>query len=155
VGACSRPDAPPEGAAPAGEEAPPGSAEQPAAGQPVTSATGTVSILEPADGATVSSPVTVCMELTGVTLAAAGTVEPGKGHHHLYIDPTADEQTAILRGDALVIPNDETHVHMGDASTCKDLELAPGTHLIFAVVGDGAHTNLNPPVTDQVSITVE
>ena len=46
-----------------------------------------VTITEPLYGATVSSPVTVCMETWGVQVQAAKKgVNPGRGHHHLLID---------------------------------------------------------------------
>ena len=48
-----------------------------------------VSITEPADGATVSSPVKVCMETHGVAVEPAKKgVNDGKGHHHLLVDVT-------------------------------------------------------------------
>jgi hypothetical protein len=82
-------------------------------------------------------------------------MDPGTGHFHILVDPAEAELTEIMAGAHVVIPNDETHVHMGDATTCRELELAAGEHVLVAVVGDGAHFNLHPPVTAQVQVTVQ
>ena len=48
---------------------------------------GAVVITEPATGATVSSPVKVCMAVDGVEVQPAKKgINPGKGHHHILID---------------------------------------------------------------------
>ena len=45
---------------------------------------GAVVITEPANGATVSSPVKVCMDVHGVEVQPAKKgINPGKGHHYL------------------------------------------------------------------------
>ena len=43
-------------------------------------------IISPADGDTVSSPVTVVFGLSGMGVAPAGTEKKNTGHHHLLID---------------------------------------------------------------------
>ncbi len=45
-----------------------------------------VQIVEPADGATVGSSVLIRLEVAGLTIAPAGTMDPGTGHHHLVVD---------------------------------------------------------------------
>ena len=45
-----------------------------------------VSLIEPADGATVERNVTVKFGVSGMELAPAGTSKPNSGHHHLLID---------------------------------------------------------------------
>ena len=48
---------------------------------------GSVKITEPADGATVSSPVKVCMEVKGVHVEPAKKgVNVGYGHHHILVN---------------------------------------------------------------------
>ena len=47
-------------------------------------------ILSPADGATVTSPVTVQFGLEGMEVVPAGTQQAHAGHHHLLIDLDQD-----------------------------------------------------------------
>lgn len=108
-----------------------------------------VSITSPADGATVSSPVSVHFAIEGMTLAPAGTNEPDSGHHHLLIDtglPPLDQP----------IPADEHHLHFGKAQTEAVVELAPGTHTLQLLLGDARHVPHDPPVASEpITITVE
>lgn len=109
----------------------------------------TVSITEPADGAEVDAgPLRVVMETTGLEIVAAGTMDAGTGHHHLIVDGDVDW--------TLPIPNDlGVHYHMGQAETEFTLEgLSPGQHRIIAVVADGVHVPLDPPVADTIHVTV-
>ena len=111
---------------------------------------GSVKITEPADGATVSSPVKVCMEVRGVRVEPASKgVNVGGGHHHILVDV---DQPANLRNP---IPKNEQHIHMGDGSTCKEVELAPGRHTIRALFAQGNHVPYVPPITDTISVTVK
>src|SRR2546429_1346341 len=62
-----------------------------------------VKIVAPANGATVSSPVKVVLQATGVGIVPA-TVEPsGTGHHHLFLrpDPPALDAQIPRRGDRI------------------------------------------------------
>ncbi len=45
-----------------------------------------VYMISPADGATVTSPVTLRFGLSGMGIAPAGIAMTGTGHHHLLID---------------------------------------------------------------------
>ena len=108
-----------------------------------------VHIVQPEDGATVDAgPLVVVMETEGLVIAPAGTMDAGTGHHHLVIGADVDW--------VLPIPNDPgVHYHMGQAETEFTLEdLAPGVHRIIAVVADGVHIPLDPPVSDTITITV-
>jgi len=108
-----------------------------------------VMILEPADGATVTSPITVKFGVEGMELVPAGTDQPNSGHHHLFIDSKLDDPTAP-------IPSDATHIHYGKAQTEAQIELTPGTHTLQDVFGDKNHVPHDPPVvSDVVTITVE
>ncbi len=108
-----------------------------------------VTLLSPAAGASMKSPVTVTFAIEGMTLAAAGTNEPGTGHHHVLVDadiPALDQP----------IPKDANHVHFGQAQTEGQLELAPGQHTLQLLLGDGNHVPHDPPVASgQITITVE
>lgn len=103
---------------------------------------------EPADGATVASPVTVKMAATGIAIEPAGdgTVKEGSGHFHVMIDTEC-----VAAGS--VIPSDDAHKHYGMAQTETTLELPAGEHTLCLQVGDAAHTALD--VTDEVTFTVQ
>ncbi len=109
-----------------------------------------IAISEPASGATVSSPVKICMVAHGVTVQPAKKgVHDGKGHHHILID-------SDLPGDlSKPIGKDAQHVHMGDGSTCKSLNLEPGVHVIRALFAKGNHVPYNPPITATVIVSVK
>ncbi|MEE9258603.1 MAG: DUF4399 domain-containing protein [Nitrospinaceae bacterium] len=109
-----------------------------------------VTITEPATGATVSSPVKVCMAVEGVQVEPAKKgVNDGKGHHHILID--VDLPTDLSQG----IGKDANHVHMGDGSTCKELKLSSGKHIIRALFAKGNHVPYNPPLTATVVVNVK
>ena len=107
-----------------------------------------VKITKPATMAQVRGPVEVCMSTSGYTVEPAKNgVNAGKGHHHLLIDVYDIDVTKPIAKDA-------NHVHMGDGSTCKTLNLSNGQHTITAVFAKGNHVPYNPPVTDAIVIFV-
>ena len=104
-----------------------------------------VTITEPLNEATVSSPVTVCMEAWGVEVEPAKKgVNEGKGHNSPL---PADLGKPIAKN--------ATHVHMGDGSRCKTLTLSPGKHTIRSLFAKGNHIPYNPALTDVIEITVK
>ncbi|MEO8464569.1 MAG: DUF4399 domain-containing protein [Gammaproteobacteria bacterium] len=143
--ACGQPPPPAAPAAPAA--APP--APAPAAfTRKAAPAGATAYIIEPADGATVASPVHVVFGLKGMGVAPAGTDRPDTGHHHLLID-------AGLPADlGLPIPNDDTHKHFGGGQTETALVLAPGKHTLQLLLGDHLHVSFDPPIASSV-VTIE
>lgn len=109
----------------------------------------TVTIVSPADGAELEAgPVTVVMTVENLEVVEAGVMDPGTGHHHLVVNGDVDWE--------LPIPNDPgVHYHMGLAQTEFTLEgLPPGEHRIIAVVADGVHIPLDPPVADTITVTI-
>jgi len=115
-----------------------------------TAGTKAIAISEPASGATVSSPVKVCMVTHGVTVEPAKNgVNEGKGHHHLIID--TDLPADLSKG----IGKDAQHIHMGDGSTCKEVKLDAGIHVIRALFAKGNHVPYNPPITATVIVNVK
>ena len=107
-----------------------------------------VFIVEPKDGAAVSSPVTVKFGIEGMDVAPAGTEKANSGHHHLIVNTTlADPKAAI--------PADANHVHFGKGQTEATIELKPGQHTLQLVLGDHNHVPHNPPVVSAIiKITV-
>ncbi|MEH6490866.1 DUF4399 domain-containing protein [Halopseudomonas sp.] len=107
-------------------------------------------IISPADGATVSSPVTVQFGLSGMGVAPAGVERAGTGHHHLLVDA----QSVPVAGQP--IPADDNHRHFGGGQTQVSLDLPPGEHTLQLIMGDQNHVPLQPSVTsDKITITVE
>lgn len=95
-----------------------------------------VQIVEPKDGAEVSSPFTVTMAVAGMIVEPAGAVtEEGRGHLHLLID-----SDFIPAGQA--IPKDATHLHFGLGQTQAILTLPAGEHTIRLQMANGAHIAL-------------
>lgn len=106
-------------------------------------------IISPADGETVSSPVTVKFGLQGMGVAPAGVQQANTGHHHLLID------VAEMPPGNLPLPATDQVVHFGGGQTETTVELSPGTHTLQLVLGDHLHIPHDPPVRSrQITITV-
>lgn len=129
-------------------EAPPAAPPAAAAPAPVAAPTGSITITEPADGATVSSPFKVKFGAEGVKIEPAGAIAAGSGHHHLLINtgPIAEGQT---------IPMDDTHLHYGKAQTEADITLAPGKYKLTAQLANGAHQSYGEKLSKTIEITVK
>jgi hypothetical protein len=106
-------------------------------------------IISPADGETVSSPVTVLFGLSGMGVAPAGIEKENTGHHHLIINaelPPMDEG----------IPADDNYRHYGGGQTQVTLELPAGQHTLQMLVGDHNHVPHDPPImSEKITITVQ
>lgn len=95
----------------------------------------TVSIIEPAKGATVTAgkPVTVEADLEGAELAESMN-DTSAGHIHVYVD-----------GKIASMP----------LSTTSTVVLKPGDHEIEVEYVDPDHKSLDPPVIASVEVTAE
>jgi hypothetical protein len=114
------------------------------------SAEPTLYFIQPQDGATVSSPVTVKFGLSGMGVAPAGVEVADTGHHHLLIDVTE------LPPLDQAIPADDNHKHFGGGQTETTVELEPGEHTLQLLLGNHLHIPGDPPVTSEmITITVE
>ncbi len=108
-----------------------------------------VSILEPKNGAEVTSPVTVKFGVVGMTLAPAGTEAEHSGHHHVLIDTKLTDFNNP-------IPADDNHKHFGKAQTEGSIELKPGKHTLQLVLADHNHIPHDPVVESEViTVTVK
>jgi hypothetical protein len=105
-------------------------------------------IIEPADGARVTSPVRVVFGLKGFGVAPAGVDRNDAGHHHLLVD------TPMPANLAVPIPNDERHRHFGGGQTEVELTLPPGRHTLQMLLGDHLHIPHDPPIASSV-VTIE
>ena len=54
-----------------------------------------------------------------------------------------------------MIGKDANHLHMGDGSTCKELKLGSGKHVIRTLFANGGHVPYNPAITSTVIVTVK
>ncbi|MFQ5449268.1 MAG: DUF4399 domain-containing protein [Nitrospinaceae bacterium] len=109
-----------------------------------------IKITQPTNGATVSSPVKVCMEVHGVEVQPAKMgVHDGKGHHHILVDVDVPSDLGKPIG------KDAHHIHMGDGSTCKEVKLDAGKHTLRTLFAKGNHVPYSPALTDAVSVTVK
>jgi Domain of unknown function (DUF4399) len=116
----------------------------------VRAETASVYFIEPMDGQTLSSPVTVKFGLQGMGVAPAGVVRENTGHHHLLID--VDSLPDLTKP----LPKSEQVRHFGGGQTEATIELAPGTHTLQLVLGDFSHRpHAKPVVSKKITITVK
>ena len=112
-----------------------------------------VFIIEPADGAVVTSPVLVKMGIEGFGITPAGTKGKRRhtaGHHHILVDleqlPDMDEP----------IPRDGNHIHLDGGETEVLLEVPPGEHSLQLLLGDEEHEPFEPTlISEKIRITVK
>lgn len=107
-----------------------------------------VFFVEPADNATVKSPLKVVFGVEGMTLAPAGTAGTDSGHHHLLVD-----SEPVPAGT--VVPKDATHLHFGKAETETTVDLAKGPHALTLQLADGEHKSYGPEMSATIHVTVE
>jgi hypothetical protein len=109
-----------------------------------------VTITDPPNGAMLTSPVKVCMATEGVEVQPAKKgVNGGKGHHHIIVD--AELPTDLSKP----VGKDANHIHMGDGSSCKEIKLSAGKHIIRTLFAKGNHIPYNPALTSTVTINVK
>ena len=115
-----------------------------------------ITIISPADGATVKGPkVKIDVAVANWQLAPAGSpAAEGSGHLHFFIDTPA---SAVPIGQA--IPPTDTnpaYIHAGkDPLNSRELTLSPGKHTITVVMGNTGHVALDTPAPKSITVTVE
>ena len=120
----------------------------PAAARTPVSADTQLYFIEPVDGATVTSPVTVRFGLRGMGIAPAGINAPNTGHHHLLLNTP-------LPPLGSPVPSDANHLHFGSGQTEITIELTPGQHTLQLLLGNHLHVPHDPPIySPRISITV-
>ena len=77
-------------------------------------------------------PVLVRFRLAGYGIAPAGVAMARTGHFHVLIDA---EPPPV----GVVVPADSQHVHLGGGQIEVALDLAPGTHVLRALLADAEH----------------
>ena len=107
-----------------------------------------VMLLEPADGASVSSPFKVRFGIKGMTVAEAGEILANSGHHHLLVN-----QAPIAKGES--VPFSDQHLHFGKGQTEAEVKLAPGTYKLTAQFANGAHQSYGAAMSRTITVTVK
>jgi hypothetical protein len=110
-----------------------------------------VYFVQPADGATVTSPVRLEFGAEDFQIAAVppGTLtetRPALGHHHLGLD------TECLPPGA-EIPKAAPWIHFGDGKNVIDMQLPPGRHTLTLQIGDDLHRTIEG-LCSTVTVTV-
>ena len=107
-----------------------------------------VSLLEPADGATVATTFKVRFGVNGMKVAPAGDIIPDSGHNHLLIN-----RTAVPAGQS--VPFDDQHKHFGTGQTETMVTLPPGQYTLTSQFANGAHQSYGPAMSSTIRITVK
>ena len=107
-----------------------------------------VSLVEPANGATVSSPFKVRFGVKGMAVEPAGDIKPNSGHHHLVINGDA-----VPTGQS--VPFTERSLHFGKGQTETELTLPPGSYSLTAQFANGAHQSYGKPMSQTIRVTVK
>lgn len=110
--------------------------------------TGRVFFVEPADGAKVPTKFKVKFGIEGLTVAPAGPVKEGTGHHHLLID-----REPIAAG--VVVPTADTAIHFGKGQTETEITLKPGKHTLTLQFADGLHQSYGRTWSATVTVDVQ
>ena len=111
---------------------------------------GTIRITNPTNSGTVNGPVTLQVEIGGVTVRAAAEGDPAAFHYHALVD--VDPASVIQAGQPLPT-GQENIIHTADRSLPLT-NLAPGQHTVTVILTRTDHVPLTPPVQDRVTFTV-
>ncbi len=107
-----------------------------------------VSLLEPLDGASLSSPFMVRFGIKGMAVAPAGDVLANSGHHHLVINAGP-----VAAG--VPVPFNAQHLHFGRGQTETEVTLPPGQYTLTAQFANGAHQSYGPAMSQTIRVTVK
>jgi hypothetical protein len=110
-----------------------------------------VFFVEPADGATVKSPVHLRFGSENFTIMPVPEkvekVREGIGHYHVGVD------TDCYGPASEIVKGTPSWIHFGKGETEMDLQLTPGRHTLSLQIGDDNHVTL-PGLCSQVTINV-
>ena len=140
AGCAPKPAPEPEAAAPAAEPEAAAAEEHDDHAAAAGGGAPRIFFVEPAMGATVTSPVHIVFGAENFTIEprVEGEIHHGAGHHHIGLD------TQCLP-PGTIIPTAAPWVHFGDGKSEIDFQLPPGEHHLVAQVGDGEHRTLAEP----------
>lgn len=121
-------------------------AVQPAAGQQG----GMIRIVAPTAGSTVTAPVALSVDITGVPVKAAGEGDPNAYHYHALVD--VDPATVLQAGQP--IPTGMSNIIHTAEKMIMLPNLAAGQHTVTVVMTRTDHVPLAPAIQDRVTFTV-
>lgn len=110
--------------------------------------TQSVSLLEPANGATVGTTFKVRFGVKGMAVAPAGDIVADSGHNHLLIN-----KMPVPKGES--VPFDDQHRHFGAGQTETMITLPPGQYQLTSQFANGAHQSYGSPMSSTIQITVK
>ena len=113
-----------------------------------TTPTQSVSLLEPADGATVGTTFKVRFGVMGMAVAPAGDIVKDSGHNHLLIN-----RMPVPASES--VPFDDNHRHFGAGQTEAMITLPPGQYRLTSQFANGAHQSYGAPMSSTIQITVK
>lgn len=113
-----------------------------------TTPTPSVSLLEPADGATVGTTFKVRFGVKGMAVAPAGEIVKDSGHNHLLIN-----RMPVTAGES--VPFDDNHRHFGAGQMEAMITLPPGQYKLTSQFANGAHQSYGAPMSSTIQITVK
>ena len=109
-----------------------------------------VFFVEPADGATVKSPVHLKFGSENFMIMAVPAevkeVRPAMGHYHVGVDTDC-----LPAGTEIVKANPWVHFGKGDAE--MDMQLTPGPHKLTLQIGDDKHITMQG-LCQTINVTV-
>ena len=111
-----------------------------------------VFFVEPADGATVKSPLHMRFGSEGIAISAVPPGEltatrPGVAHYHVGIDQPC------LPAGGTIVKGTPSWVHFGDGKNEFDTQLTPGSHTLSLQLGDDLH-NTMPGACASIKVNV-
>jgi hypothetical protein len=109
-----------------------------------------VHITAPANGATVTNPVTVTVQSSGAVIKPATDNDPNAAHYHYFVD--RNPASVLQQGQP--IPTGQPDIIHTDSPNQQLPNLSPGQHTVWVVLAHTDHTPYNPNVQDQVTFTV-
>ena len=115
---------------------------------PAATQTQSVSLLEPADGATVGTTFKVRFGVKGMAVAPAGDIIKDSGHNHLLIN-----RMPVAKGES--VPFDDSHRHFGAGQTEAMITLPAGQYKLTSQFANGAHQSYGAPMSSSIQITVK
>ena len=119
-----------------------------ATSNPDSVASQSVSLLEPANGNTVSTTFKVRFGVKGMAVAPAGAILADSGHNHLLIN-----QMSVAKGDS--VPFDDQHKHFGAGQSETMITLPAGQYKLTSQFANGAHQSYGETMSSSIQITVK